>query len=422
MDDQCSKIKLIRPGHFRHKTIEVPIGHGNLSDFLKRYHQGLEDLKRRLDKSNIKQEDFDKLTDAFEKCFAHNKWLYSQLFGNEKEIADITNYLKKYLYLKSRVNIGVIQVRATNIKHIIPIECLVMVGTESKVKKKQDVAKTASGILGFSFIINRVVKGNPQSQKRELKNVPQLPIKYFYDEALRGSKSELSFFEDEKYKRYFNLDGPWPLKGTKFTVKDVVRYLSQPNLRFEQIAQIETAEHLSDEIHHLSCHCYTDDNDSWESKLRLTGGFSVSIKAMQAHLPDLTYERERSISEKSFSETIGHIWPRTRRTQREMPLIFLNACGSSKLSPKGITSFPQYFLNENKNCGFIGSEISIPDSFAAEFSKQFYLHLIKERCGVGEAIFKARRKMLDRHNNPLGILYISYSDPYLRVTKAVDDI
>jgi hypothetical protein len=40
--------------------------------------------------------------------------------------------------------------------------------------------------------------------------------------------------------------------------------------------------------------------------------------------------------------------------------------------------------------------------------------------GVGEAVFHARRTMLNRHNNPLGILYMSYVDPYLRVTKAID--
>ena len=102
-----------------------------------------------------------------------------------------------------------------------------------------------------------------------------------------------------------------------------------------------------------------------------------------------------------------------------MPLVFFNACGSTRLTPKGMASFPEYFLVRNQNCGFIGSETGVPDLFASAFCQQFYTHLIKG-LGVGEAILEARRKMLIHYKNPLGILYTSYVDPCLRVAEPAD--
>lgn len=397
---QSSTINLIRPGYPERK-VKPSLGYGNLAEYYEHYHEGLENFKQELQSDNLKQ-DFKLLTKAFKTIFKTGKVLFEHLF--EDSTPDVINYLRNHIIagfgLKNfpYPQVGVIEVRTNNIKDIIPVECLVMIGSKPEVASFPDMTRAASGLLGFSFVVNRVIKTTRQSQKRELNNVPKLPLKYFYDKSLKDTNIELAFFR--KNKKHFNLDGPWPEEHVEAIEEALVRYLFLPEVGFSQIEK--TMERQPDEIHHLSCHCYTDEEYSWKYNLRLTGSWPITLETMEAHLSDLRY---------SGSEN---------RTQVEMPLVFLNACGSSKLTPKGITSFPEYFLDRNRNCGFIGSEINVPDSFAAKFCEQFYLHLIRG-FGAGEAILMARRKMLERYNNPLGILYTSYVDPYLRVTKAVNN-
>jgi len=429
VDNQFSKIRLIRPGFYNSEIVEIPYGDTNIAEYIQRYHEALKNFKRKVDRESLKQ-NIGILNEAFREMFKHNRYLYSKFFKDvDKGPNGITNYLRKHIPRSSSMSnsdIGIIEIRADSIKHIFPLESLVMVDTPEEIKGKEDVAKVASGILGFSFIINRVRKGSRQSQKREFNNIPKLPLKYFYDKSLKGTKVELDFFKDEIYKKYFVLDGPWPEEDVKSIEKELVRYLCQPEIGFYCVDQPDMIQRQIDEIHHFSCHSYTNEENSWKSGLRLTNNFHITIETMQEHLPLLLHEKflesQNDPLVKNISRKIWRFWSKKlNQADREMPLIFFNACGSAELSPKGITSFPEYFLYDNQNCGFIGSEIEVPDAFAAEFSKQFYLHLLRG-YGVGEAIFGARRNLLNWYNNPLGILYTFYADPYLRVKKAVTDI
>jgi hypothetical protein len=79
------------------------------------------------------------------------------------------------------------------------------------------------------------------------------------------------------------------------------------------------------------------------------------------------------------------------------------------------TSFPRFFLQDNRNRGFIGTETNVPDAFAANFSRYFYSGLLNG-LNLGEAIYEAKWAML-KNCNPLGILYTNYADPELRVSS-----
>jgi hypothetical protein len=408
LDRYSSTIELILPGHDERLSVESSWGYKNLTEYYEYYYEGLEAFKQVLQGDSLDQ-DFETLTRAFKAIFITGKDLFESLFG--ANVPKIRNYLTKYRdYLahqrlighgssSPRPQIGIIEVRTKHIQDIIPIEGLVIVGSSPEVRRPRDMIRAASGILGFSFIINRVITRIRQSQIRELRNVPRLPLKYFCDKKLTGVDTELTFFR--QHKQHFALDGPWPDRHTKYVGKELVQYLFQPDIGFGQIDNAERVERQWDEIHHLSCHCYTNEEHSWKYNLWLTDCPSITLQSMRAHLADLKYSGTES------------------KTQIERPLVFLNACGGSKLTPKGMASFPEYFLQKNMSCGFIGCEIGVPDRFAAEFSKQFYLHLLRG-FGVGEAIFMARHTMLARHKNPLGILYTSYVDPYLHISKAID--
>jgi hypothetical protein len=84
-----------------------------------------------------------------------------------------------------------------------------------------------------------------------------------------------------------------------------------------------------------------------------------------------------------------------------------------------VVSFPKFFLKENRNRGFIGTETNVPDGFAAEFSQMFYRSLLRG-VSLGRAIYDAKWAMLREKNSPLGILYTVYADPDLCVSKPVD--
>lgn len=413
LDYQSSTINLIRPG-YPERRIVTSWGYGNLAEYYESYRQGLESFKQELRTDRLDQ-DFAALTSAFKKLFKPGTVLFESLFDDisgqfEDNTVEIINYLRDHIIAASSSRqlsypqTGLIEVRTKTIKDIVPVECLVIIGSKPKVESWQDLDAAISGILGFSFIVNRVIRRRPrQSQKRELNNVPRLPLKYFCDQSLDGAIAERDFFRDE---RYFRLDGPWPgedalSRGTESVEKDLVWHLFRPDVGFYQTDKTDAWERQLDEVHHISCHCYTDEEYSFRCSLQFTGCQPFTLMAMRAHLANLKHCRTAS------------------QTTLEMPLVFFNACGSSKLTPKGITSFPEYFLMRNGNCGFIGSETRVPDLFASEFCRQFYLHLLRG-CGVGEAIFRARYTMLRRYRNPLGILYTSYVDPYLRVTRTVD--
>ena len=92
--------------------------------------------------------------------------------------------------------------------------------------------------------------------------------------------------------------------------------------------------------------------------------------------------------------------------------MFLNACGSARMQADGAFSFPQLFL-KNKNRGFIGTEIEMPDDVASAFSVAFYERLLQWGMPLGRAMLEARRQLLYEHGNPLGIAYTSYADPEL---------
>jgi hypothetical protein len=96
-----------------------------------------------------------------------------------------------------------------------------------------------------------------------------------------------------------------------------------------------------------------------------------------------------------------------------MPLIFLNACGTSVVDPQSAVSMMTPFV-KNANRGVIATAASIPDRVAALFSRWFYTKLLSGQT-VAESLYAARRDLLVTFQNPLGLLYAYYGSPGLRV-------
>ena len=77
-------------------------------------------------------------------------------------------------------------------------------------------------------------------------------------------------------------------------------------------------------------------------------------------------------------------------------------------------SFPEFFLEDGRNRGFIGTETLISDGFASRFARVFYARLLK-RDSVGMALHKAKWALLRGAHNPLGLFYTLYANPELNV-------
>ena len=298
----------------------------------------------------------------------------------------------------------VIEVRAL-LEHMLPFEFIPIFDMNEPpgVSRFNELEPLAARFLGFSTAIRRIFadpedeSASPQKAPScQLDNEPRLSVRFFKHAGLEGAKEEQKFFRGAPW---IDLRGPWP-----------DREIAQQQFTTELVTEIcrgsvagVAIQHPPDHIQHFACHCNTTRQNPFGHTLYLahdTGWFSNEGYARRAVIRDLQREL-----------------PPLARARAGDPytLVFLNACGAAKLTPEGAASFIDLFLKLG-NRGVIGSEVRVPDVFAAAFSQQFYLNLIR-KFSLGDAILRARWTLWKIKHNPLGILYAVYADPYLSVRR-----
>jgi hypothetical protein len=103
-------------------------------------------------------------------------------------------------------------------------------------------------------------------------------------------------------------------------------------------------------------------------------------------------------------------WPETR------PLVFMNGCHTTSLSPGQALSFVRAFVEDVAAAGVIGTEITIFEPLAQTFAETF-LPLFAAGMPFGRAIREARLRLLAQRN-PLGLVYQPYAYAGLKMVKA----
>ena len=98
---------------------------------------------------------------------------------------------------------------------------------------------------------------------------------------------------------------------------------------------------------------------------------------------------------------------------RGNPLVFINACKSAEMSPAFYDGFVPYFMAKGAR-GVIGTECKMPALFAADWAKRFFALFLGGES-LGEAFLALRKEFLEKHGNPLGLLYAVHSDGDTRV-------
>jgi HEAT repeat protein len=106
----------------------------------------------------------------------------------------------------------------------------------------------------------------------------------------------------------------------------------------------------------------------------------------------------------------------TKFDLRNDPLIFLNACESSQLTPsfEG-QSFPEFFIDRGASA-FLGTECTMTTTFARPFG-ELVLRKLLEGQNVGAAVLAARRHFI-AERNPLGLAYNQYGNTGFRLKPA----
>jgi hypothetical protein len=98
------------------------------------------------------------------------------------------------------------------------------------------------------------------------------------------------------------------------------------------------------------------------------------------------------------------------------PLVVLNACGSAELSPLTYEGLVPYLLDLGARA-VIGTECETPIYFGAEFGLGLLQAVVRDCLSVGEALRATRRQFLEKHHNPLGLLYALYGSADLRMVE-----
>ncbi|MFH8249946.1 CHAT domain-containing protein [Microbacterium sp. B2969] len=147
-----------------------------------------------------------------------------------------------------------------------------------------------------------------------------------------------------------------------------------------------------DKVLYLYCHAVASSTDPDDSYLVLSDDERVSLGRLAVYAP---------IEDQLTSH----------------PLVFVNACESGELSPGFYDGFVPYFLAKGAR-GVIGTESKVPARFASEWGMAFFDRLFSGEP-LGEAVLGLRRDFLEKHGNPLGLLYGVHCDTDTRVDPAL---
>lgn len=104
-------------------------------------------------------------------------------------------------------------------------------------------------------------------------------------------------------------------------------------------------------------------------------------------------------------------WTKTR------PLVFINGCHTTALTPEVAIDFVNTFVVDTNAAAVVGTEITIFEPIATSFGEEFMDRFLNKKESFGEAIRRSRLSMLAK-GNPLGLVYIPYGLPALKIVPA----
>ena len=96
------------------------------------------------------------------------------------------------------------------------------------------------------------------------------------------------------------------------------------------------------------------------------------------------------------------------------PLVFINGCHTTALSPWEAYNFVTAFATNANAAGVIGTDITVFEPLASAFAEAFFRAFVIDNQCIGEAIRRARLALLAKQN-PLGLVYLPFALANLRL-------
>jgi hypothetical protein len=93
--------------------------------------------------------------------------------------------------------------------------------------------------------------------------------------------------------------------------------------------------------------------------------------------------------------------------EERRPVVFINGCHTTAMDPKQLLSLVGGFVEEGNALGVIGTEITIFEPLACAFAEPMLESFLDGSETVGEAVRRARLKLL-KERNPLGLVYVPF--------------
>lgn len=260
---------------------------------------------------------------------------------------------------------------------------------------KAELMAFAKIFPAFSAVTRHIPMEGHLSSEKEIPCHPWLTLLYMHHDGAPGS--ERAYGTLTALKDLIVLDGPFP-QSAEHDSDYLARLLAEQGWRS---AHVEGG--ISSRIVHIHAHA-------------LTGEPSVA----EAHQLRFAY-RTRGWFRGSRHPVIvsnGHLATATDPTGIPVeygPFIFVNACGGAAPSFRGGLGLAGFFLKHGYRA-FAGPVVSIYGEVAAEMADRFYKHLFRG-FELAEALFLARRDLLEEWHNPLGALYAIHGESGLYIDK-----
>ncbi|MFB4279616.1 CHAT domain-containing protein [Nonomuraea sp. MTCD27] len=325
---------------------------------------------------------------ALGQLFHDTRRLMENIFQSLDRVLEIRKFCAGAL-LAAATGIEVPIVEVTGPTGEFPFELLPLFGPAPVPERIEDIETFSRRFLSFVAVVRRAPDVPDAAPAQPLTGKP-LQLAFTWYQPLAAVQDEHDFFVGLG-ERELQLNGPWPAPGVPNV--DVVNRLAEglvdPRLRYSA-ARADTEV----QVQHFACHCVAEQDRNF---LLLSG---------------CEDDEPRPVTLETLQSAYTTAWePYRERLSADSvrPLVFLNACRAGTIDPQRLSSWPMWFI-QRRHRTVIGPMTNVPDVTAAQFARLFYEALLANQS-AGKALVLARRELLSKFANPLGLLYVLYGQP-----------